>query len=832
MKKNRFIMVMLLSLITFSGCNENITSSEYISSSSSSENISSEIVTTTSSSSFSSSSSSLSDSLIHDNGIEAILKSFSKEKVYEEEVEDSIVNANVKFYTFNRLEKDNSTNPVALYVINHNESRVGTEFDVDIINDLLNEYIVIVLDYQKATKAVSPFLEESANTHKISIMNQGLYLNGLSFNNKCTYLIPEGCRIKRNIEFFNIMKHAPKGVIEKTIDIWNKQEQVKNRVGESWKEAATLDDIVMKNGESLLTKNENGEYKYLGYRLDIVYPSQPNIEVPVVMYASSNVIRNTALSSVLDRFQFAGFMFRWYSLVSYDHDYFPFMKDEEGWGHIEPNYTLQSYMGTRLNTAALRCVKYYAQELGYSNTNIGVYGHSKASWVALFKQKSLENIDPENLEEIYTYGNYKPGECFGEQPFKTYKDGGNISSNVKCVYHSMGNGTNDCRYLSEDNIPQMVGVGEKCQYNSWKKFFKTEEVYKKLNDSGCDFVPLIMYDVGHTYPPNKSDKMYGYNYYEAYKAFFDHHLKGMPAKLLHTSVKNDGTIADNEEIFIQFSAKVDETSIIDALRIIDSNGKKVEGVWNSSRGGNKFSFIPNSPLVLENDYKIEVDSTIKDTKNNFVEGIEKEFRYVEGPKEENLYNSLIAGQILEDTYIGSNSTSAKAADYSQRSTLGTYSNYYRSYFKFNFKDILSNPDFATYKENGKIQFKFSVAIGESSISSGTKFTFKGFTPQEGVSNADFSKVYWNNVLSTGEYPKLHWNEGDYILNGEVQGENISYINSVLTFTFNCNQIEQYIDSESGNAVFVLMVPGTGGISLASMENLDFNKPSVQFSYNK
>ena len=44
--------------------------------------------------------------------------------------------------------------------------------------------------------------------------------------------------------------------------------------------------------------------------------------------------------------------------------------------------------------------------------------------------------------------------------------------------HGMGNGTNECYYLDESNIPQLVGVGEKCEYNSWEKFFKTKEERK------------------------------------------------------------------------------------------------------------------------------------------------------------------------------------------------------------------------------------------------------------------------------------------------------------------------------------------------------------------
>ena len=40
-----------------------------------------------------------------------------------------------------------------------------------------------------------------------------------------------------------------------------------------------------------------------------------------------------------------------------------------------------------------------------------------------------------------------------------------------------------------------------------------------------------------------------------------------------------------------------------------------------------------------------------------------------------------------------------------------------------------------------------------------------------------------------------------------------------------------IDSD-GNAVFVLRVVGTSGISVASMENTSYDAPAVSFVYNK
>ena len=769
------------------------------------------------------------------NGIDEILNAFSEFMVNEEEVEDDIIKSTVKAYTFNKLDATDVSNPIALYVINHGEIRVGTDSDVSIIRDLIEEYIVVVLDYQNAEYAISPYLEASATAQKVKISESGAYLGGLSYSANESYLIPAGCRIIRDIEFFNIMAHAPKGVVNKIIDVWNNQSQIKTKLGDAWTEATTLDDIIMKNGESLTAKDEAGNYKHLTYHLDIIYPANPETNVPVIMAASSGPIRNVSLSSKSERYQYAGFLFGGYALTSLDHDYFPFMKDEAGWGHIEPNYTLQTYMGTRFMTAALRCVKYYSDDLGYSNEDIGIYGHSKSSWVALFKQADLATIDPENLQEVYTYGGFEKGECFGEQPFKTYKDGTKISSEVKCVYHSMGNATNECRYLDESNIPQMVGVGEKCEYNSWEKFFITKNVLGQMDKSGCDWVPLIMYSVNHTYPPNKSDKLYGYNYYDAFMAFFAYHLKGESAYILHTSVQINGEVSEDDGIFVQFTASLDAAS---ALKLLDADGNLVSGEWISARGGTQWIFVPTEGALTYNaSYKIVVESTIVDKNGHTVEGTELTFIYIEGEKApEIIYNSSISGSIVEDTYVASNSASAQSLDYStSKDVLGTYSEYYRAYFKFDFSKILSSADFESYKDSGKIQFSFAIAKGADSLVDTTKFSFGGFTAGEGTTDVAFSEVTWKNLKSGGIHDALNWGSATNVLSGEseaVSPDNISYYDGVLTFTFDYSEIADMIDPDTGYAVFVFRTVGTSGISIAAMENKTYDAPAVSFVYNK
>ena len=180
-------------------------------------------------------------------------------------------------------------------------------------------------------------------------------------------------------------------------------------------------------------------------------------------------------------------------------------------------------------------------------------------------------------------------------------------------------------------------------------------------------------------------------------------------------------------------------------------------------------------------------------------------------------------------------STAKAADYSKsKDALGTYSEYYRAYFKFNLSSILSSADFESYKDSGKIQFSFAIAKGAESIDNTTKFTFGGFAAGADTTSVGFNEVTWNNLVTGGSHTALHWGSATNILSSEsaaVSPDNISYYNGVLTFTFDYSEIENMIDAD-GNAVFVLRTVGTSGVSVASMENKTYDAPSVSFVYNK
>ncbi len=191
-------------------------------------------------------------------------------------------------------------------------------------------------------------------------------------------------------------------------------------------------------------------------------------------------------------------------------------------------------------------------------------------------------------------------------------------------------------------------------------------------------------------------------------------------------------------------------------------------------------------------------------------------------------NVILSGSVVEDTYLSSNSTSAKDTDYSERDALGTYSSYYRAYLKYNFKDIIENPLFAANKDKAKIQFVFTLSKG--AVTDESSLTFGGFIPSESFSNIDFSDLYWNNVISSGAYPELNWGNAVNLVSNTADGHNFTYDDKAIVLTFTYDQIKEFID-ESYNAIFTLRISKTSGISIASLQNTQYAIPAVNVILN-
>ena len=89
----------------------------------------------------------------------------------------------------------NTNTTVLIYVIGYNGERIGTERDIDILRDLLDEgYVVITMDYLDDPRATVPEIVWSVQQTR---MSPAKYLPGFKFASKGVMVLPSGYRILR-----------------------------------------------------------------------------------------------------------------------------------------------------------------------------------------------------------------------------------------------------------------------------------------------------------------------------------------------------------------------------------------------------------------------------------------------------------------------------------------------------------------------------------------------------------------------------------------------------------------------------------------------------------
>lgn len=525
-----------------------------------------------------------------------------------------------------KVNKDNA--PLIVYIINHHGEYPGTESDVSIVSDYLDEgYVVAVFDYSDE-HFYGKHIECSVVRMCAKIRTGGEFLgdSGIKIDSETAFILPSGYRVARDVTYFEYVSNASQETLDYIVEAWNTVPEIKAKVGSKWAEAETIYDIVMADGTNMTAEDTQ-------LKMDIIYPSNPNVTVPVIGFASTATPRNLYAYST-SRPHNNGFLFRGYAVAWYDHEYLPFMnKDLGGYGHIEPQFTVSNYEAVRAHTAAIRCIKFYADEYGYSKTKIGVFGHSKSSWSSL-----LSNPNAEKLPE------YKGAATDKAQPFTTYANGDPINADITCLYHSMGNGSRHfSNYLTGSNIPTLIACGEKDTGDGCSYWENEKAAYVR---SGIDFMAIDAIDDGHNYPYYNSP-VYDYNLYNAFCKFFDYYLKDEAPTLLYTSVadgqikeiktntakydeNNEAThwsVIESDKLFVQFTAPVTEWSFLEAVSLKDSEGREVGGTWYAEGNGSKWIFEIDKKYVFDETYTLTIaDGVVSDKYDRTVEnGIEVSF---------------------------------------------------------------------------------------------------------------------------------------------------------------------------------------------------------------
>lgn len=534
---------------------------------------------------------------------------------------DGVIGVPVEIVTYCKDKNTNTETNVILYVMGINVERIGTEKNIDILSDLLDEgYIVVTLDYCGATEAKGTDLDFSVQTIKQKI-NSGTYLKGLKRLSNCIYVLPEGYRIFSDVVYYRIDENGTKGCLERIVESWNngfKNSSWASKVPGGYKEASSIEDCI----------DQNGNVVDLSYRLSIIYPSQPKYETPVWVNASSNTHMISPTVTTYSHAMANSAVFGGCTFVVYDHCYIPMASRIYGY---YSDYSLMSCISSSCQTAAIRCARYYSKQLGYSSDDYVAYGISKASWVS-----TLASPNPELVPEVAVFDKYGyvREERYGEQPYLIYDDGTVIPSGVDAVYAAMGDGVRNYslnRFVEEDIAPTYIACGIKDQYGCWNFW---PDVQKKYSESGAEYVALSSYDRGHEFP-YETDTIYKYDRYESFVEFLMYHAKkDIPVSILYTSVvdgglveaSDSGEVLKSDDIIVQFVAAVAENDL--KVELFDETAKKSISIsLKEYCGGTRWQIIPQTELVRGNSYKLTVLKETTGKLNGLEMNSDKEYTF-------------------------------------------------------------------------------------------------------------------------------------------------------------------------------------------------------------
>ena len=514
-----------------------------------------------------------------------------------------------------------------------------------------------------------------------------------------SYILPAGYDIAYNIPYFSYDKYGVAGSFEYIVEIWNndfksvKRDTIVKWVDENGMPNLELTDAITekaandtknvdyatwfktadgRNGISqakleTLSVAEQKQYQYtyigntivkevtdcvqpdgtmidLTLYMDILYPSDYDGELPVMISMSSNYTRAASWTSAT-RPYLNGPLFNGYVGVVSDYGLVPMCRnDHYGYfcGDSQLNsvsgdngtYSLSYYNGIHSDTALLRTIRkigvdgldvegYGHVEAPINPEKIGAYGNSKAGVII-----RLANPTPEKLAEIRSYeghngetrleayeGNYPytdpyilNGDTTDEriampevQPILTYDNGETIHSGLNFVFANCGGASNT---LTEGSAP-IFGVGTQSGKNEgsyYTYYATTANLARNLDIPFFGLVaPTIAHDLGYGL-----DKDYGIDIYDAFNRYANYWLKDDSAECIIVDVDttkdicvagdvpidNVYEIDEESSIKLQFTGSISATEI-EKVKIYNlSTGGELTGEWHGTYGNQQWQFIP------------------------------------------------------------------------------------------------------------------------------------------------------------------------------------------------------------------------------------------------
>jgi len=571
--------------------------------------------------------------------------------------------------------------PVIVYTINHpGIARIGQDDNKTIIQSMLNKgYAVIVLDYLGSSKAVSPAIENSAQAFRSSlrtgkILSTTVFAEGDICEN---FLVPSGYNVLLHQVFWEIDKHSAEGTLEKIVENWNsdfratKGSKLLKWVHTDGTRKAVQNDFdgnAPKWYNSAGKEDANGQYTYVKFTkaetitdcvdpdgsfidmnlyINVVYPTRPVNEVPVMSLANSSGYPTTSVTGADLRPHSNGFLYNGYANVVFDYLWQP-MARTASWGYYDGsagvtqdhmNYGLMMYNDKLVNTAAMRYLRYISLSGGdtynFDLDAFGVYGNSKGGWFAYLGEAVLQSAlvkdtagmtEAQKLDAItdalaalvpdrYYNGHHgetryqvgagsitkdgftvKAGEV---QPWLLY-NGTEIISGVQF--------TNPCNGSQQEDItaghsPVFISGNMTDTYNA--AFGYSNDIYNICRELD---IPILQFEVpiGHTLTSGM-DMNYNLDTYDAYFRYVNYFLKGDAISVAYVSPMPDaGGVRVTDKITIGFAGK---TTLAEVQKItLTAGNTTVSGSWESSCGGVVWTFIPDS-LSGATEYTLTIPAT-------------------------------------------------------------------------------------------------------------------------------------------------------------------------------------------------------------------------------
>ena len=541
-----------------------------------------------------------------------------------------------------------------------------------------------------------------------------------------SYILPAGYDIAYNIPYFSYDKYGVAGTFECIVEIWNndfksvKRDTIVKWVDENGMPNLELTDAITekastdtknvdyatwfktadgKNGISqakleTLSAQEQKQYQYtyigntivrevtdcvqpdgtmidLNLYMDILYPSDYEGELPVMIAMSSNYTR-TASWTGETRPYLNGPLFNGYVGVVSDYGLVPMCRnDHYGYfcGDSQLNsvsgdngtYSLSYYNGIHSDTALLRTLRkigvdgldvegYGCVEAPINPEKIGAYGNSKAGVIV-----RLANPTPEKLAELRSYeghngetrleayeGNYPYTDPYIEngnttderiampeaQPVLTYNNGQTIHSGLNFVFANCGGASNT---LTEGSAP-IFGVGTQAGQNegSYYTYYATTANFARNLDIPFFglVAPTIAHDLGYGL-----DKDYGIDIYGAFNRYANYWLKDDSPECIiidvdttqdicvaaDVPIDNVYEITEDSSIKLQFTGSISAAEIQKVKIYNLSTGGELSGDWHGSYGNQQWQFVPYDikdatyyTVVVPDDIRAENGQYIKE----------------------------------------------------------------------------------------------------------------------------------------------------------------------------------------------------------------------------